>query len=81
MKVAIGRFEVSIYLIGSFKSFKPLEITFESSTMALTNLPTYGVAVGVTALAVGVKDEDRYYLPTYIDRFKERTHGFQIHIA
>jgi hypothetical protein len=33
---------------------------FELSTMALTNLTTFGVAVGDTALAVEVEVKDRY---------------------
>ena len=45
-------------LIDSSKSFKPLMIRFESSTMALTNLTTFGVAVGDTVLAVEVEVED-----------------------
>ena len=53
-KVPIGRFEVPINLIDSSKSFKPLKIRFESSTMALTNLTTFGVTVGSTILAVEV---------------------------
>jgi len=58
-KVPIGRFEVPINLIDSFKSFKSLKVRFESSTMALTNLTTFGVAVGATVLAVKVEVEDR----------------------
>jgi hypothetical protein len=43
-------------LIDSSKSFKPLMIRFESSTMALTNLANFGVAVESTVLAVKVED-------------------------
>ena len=50
-------------LIDSSKSFKSLKTRFESSTMALTNLTTFGVAVGATVLAVKVKVEYRYKLP------------------
>jgi hypothetical protein len=46
-------------LIDSYKSFKPLKIWFESSTMALTNLTTFGVGVGATVLSVKVEVEDR----------------------
>jgi hypothetical protein len=46
-------------LINSSKSFKPLKIRFESRTMALTNLTTFGVAVGATVLSVEVEVEDR----------------------
>jgi hypothetical protein len=58
-KVPIGRFEVPMSLIDSYKSFKPLKIRFESRTMALTNLTTFGVAVGATELVVEVEVEDR----------------------
>ena len=40
-KVPIGRFEVLMNLIDSFKSFKPLKIRFESSTVDLTNLKLF----------------------------------------
>ena len=49
---------VPINLIDSSKSFKPLKIRFESSTMALTNFTTFGVAVD-TVLAVEVEVKDR----------------------
>ena len=55
----MGRFEVPINLIGSPKSFKFLKIRFESSTMALTNLTTFGVGVGATVLPVEVEVEYR----------------------
>ena len=42
-------------LIDSYKWFEPLKITFESSTMVLKNLTTFGVAVGATVLAVEVE--------------------------
>ena len=45
--------------VDSPKPFKSFEIRFESSTMALTNLTTFGVAVGATVLAVDAKVEDR----------------------
>jgi hypothetical protein len=45
-------------LIDSSKSFKPLEIRFESSTVALANLTIFRVAVGATLLAVEVEDDD-----------------------
>jgi hypothetical protein len=60
MTVPIGQFEVPMSLIDSPKSFKPLKITFESSSMALTNLTNFGVAVGATVLAVEAEVEDRY---------------------
>ena len=40
------------------KSFKLLKIRFESSTMVLTNVTTFGVAVGATVLVVAVEVED-----------------------
>ena len=43
-------------LVDSFKSFKSLKIRFEPSTVALTNLTTFEVAVGDTVLAVEVED-------------------------
>jgi hypothetical protein len=42
------------------KAFKWLKIRFESSTMVLTNVTTFGVAVGATVFAVAVEVEDRY---------------------
>jgi hypothetical protein len=45
-------------LIDSSKPLKPLKIRFKSSTMALTNSTTFGVAVGATALAFEVEFED-----------------------
>jgi hypothetical protein len=44
--VPIGQFEVPMNLIDSPKSFESLKIGFELSTVALTNLKTFGVAVG-----------------------------------
>jgi hypothetical protein len=41
-------------LMDSPKSFKPLNIRFKSSAMALINLTTFGVAVGATVLMVEV---------------------------
>ena len=46
-------------LIDWSKSIKPHGIKFESRTMALTNLATFGVAVGATVLVVKVKVYDR----------------------
>ena len=46
-------------LINSCKSFTPLKIRFESSTIALTNFTTFGVAVWATVLEVEVEVEDR----------------------
>ena len=57
MTVPIGRFEVSIDRIDSPKPFKSLKIRFESSTMVLTNVTTFGVAVGATVLSV--EDEEK----------------------
>jgi hypothetical protein len=47
-------------LIGSFKPFKSLKMMFESRRMDLTNLATFGVAVGDTLLAVEFEVENRY---------------------
>ena len=46
--------------IGTPKAFNWLQIRFESSTMVLTNVTTFGVAVGATVLAVEVEDEVGY---------------------
>ena len=46
--------------IGTPKAFKWLKIRFESSTMVLTNVTTFGVAFGATVTAVEVEDEDGY---------------------
>jgi hypothetical protein len=54
MTVPIGRFEVSMNLIDLPKSLKFLKIRFESSTVALINLTTFGVAVGATVFVVEV---------------------------
>ena len=42
------------------KPFKLLKIRFESSTMVLTNVTTFGVTVGATVLVVEVEDTDGY---------------------
>jgi|AntAceMinimDraft_1070359.scaffolds.fasta_scaffold256268_1 hypothetical protein len=46
--------------IDSSKSFKLLKIWFESSTVALTIVATFGAAVRATALAVEVEVKDRH---------------------
>jgi hypothetical protein len=60
MTVPIGRFEVSKNLKNSRKSFKSLKIGFELSTVALTNLTTFGVAFWDNVLAVEDEVEDQY---------------------
>ena len=45
-------------IINTAKAFKWLKIWFESSTMVLTNVTTFGVAVGATVLTVEVEVED-----------------------
>ena len=42
------------------KALKWLKIRFESSTMVLTNVTTFGVAVGATVYTVAVEVEDLY---------------------
>ena len=59
-KVLIGRCEVLMNLMNSPKSFKLFKIRIESSTMALNNLTTFGVAVGATVLKVKVEVKDRF---------------------
>ena len=46
--------------IGTPKTLKWLKIRFESSTVVLTNVTTFGMAVGATVLAVKVEDEVGY---------------------
>ena len=46
--------------IGTPKTCKWFKIRFESSTTMLTNVTTFGVAVGATVLAVKLEFEDRY---------------------
>jgi hypothetical protein len=67
--VPIGRFEVPINLIiHSPKSFKFLKIWFESSTVALTNLTAFGVAVGLLYLRLNLNLKiDTNYLNIYIE--------------
>ena len=45
-------------IINTAKAFKWLKIRFQSSTMVLTNVTTFGVAVGATVLSIKVEDED-----------------------
>jgi hypothetical protein len=52
--------------IDSSKSFKSLKNRFESSSVALINMTTFGVAVGATVLSVKVEIEDRYQLHKYL---------------
>ena len=47
-------------LIGTPKAFKWLKIRFESSTMVLINVTTFGVVVGAAVMAVVVEDKDGY---------------------
>ena len=44
--------------IGTPIAFKSFEIRFESSKMVLTNVTTFGMAVGATELAVEIKVEE-----------------------
>jgi hypothetical protein len=59
-KASIGRFGVPRNLIDSPKSLKSFKIRSGSSTVALTNLATFGVAVEATILEVEVEVENRY---------------------
>jgi len=52
-------------LIDTAKAFKTLKITFESRTMVLTDVTTFGVAVGATVLTVEVEVEYRYQRQKY----------------
>ena len=44
--------------IGTPKAFTWLKIRFESSTMVLTNVTTFGMTVGATVLTVAVEVKD-----------------------
>jgi hypothetical protein len=68
-------------IIDSPKSFKSLKIRFELSTVALTNLTIFGVAVGATALDVEAAVKDRYQSHKYLNSVVAHVNGFQIHIA
>jgi len=59
-KALIGQLEVQINQIGPPNSFISPKVKFESSTMALTNLTTFGVTAGDTVLAVEIEVECRY---------------------
>ena len=48
------------------RAFKWLKIRFESSAMVFTNVTTFGVAVGATAMAVEVEDESGYQQQNYL---------------
>ena len=61
----MGRFGSLMDLIDTAKAFKTLKITFESRTMVLTDVTTFGVAVGDTVLTVEVEVEDRYQRQKY----------------
>ena len=52
-------------LIDTAKAFKTLKIRFESRTMVLTDVTTFGVAVGATVLTVEVEVEDGYQRQKY----------------
>jgi hypothetical protein len=64
MTVPIERFEVSMNLIDPPKPLKLLKIRFESSSMALTNFTTFGVAVGATVLKFKIGSN---YLNMYVE--------------
>ena len=61
----MGRFGSLMDLIDTAKAFKTLKIRFESRTMVLTDVTTFGVAVGATVLTVEVEVEDRYQRQKY----------------
>ena len=58
------------------KAFKWLKIRFESSTMVLTNVSTFGVAVGAPVLVVEVEDEVGYQRHKYFYRVIAHVQGF-----
>ena len=80
-KGAFDRFGGLMDPIDTPKLFKWLKIRFESSTTVLTNETTFGVAVGVTVLAVGVEDEVGYQRQKYFYWVVAHVHGFQVHVT
>jgi hypothetical protein len=58
--VIIGLIEVPTDPIDTSNALKSLKIRFESSTVVLKNVPTFGVAVEATVVAVEVEVLDRY---------------------
>ena len=54
-----------------------LKIGFESSTMVLTNVTTFGVALGTTVLAVKVEEVDGLKRQRYQYCVVALAHGFQ----
>jgi hypothetical protein len=67
-------------LIDTLKAFTSLKVMLESSTLVLTNVTTFGVAVGATVFEVEVEDENGYQQQQYFYRVVAQVQGFQIYI-
>ena len=67
--------------IVTLKAFKWLKIRFESSTALLTNVTTFGVAVGATVLKVEVENKDGYQRQTYFYGVVAHVRGVQNNIT
>ena len=61
-----GWFEVYMKHIDTTKPSGGLKIRFQSSTMVLSKVTTFGVAVGATVFAVAVEIEDRPQRQKYL---------------
>ena len=59
-KYIYGLFEIPMDPIGPPIALESLLIRFESNTMVLTNVATFGVVVGATVYSFEVTVEDRY---------------------
>ena len=58
---------------GTPKAIRWLKMRFETSTMVITNVTTFGVAVGVAVLAVDVEDQNRFDDKMFIIYCKARS--------
>jgi hypothetical protein len=67
-------------LIDTLKAFTSLKVMLESSTLVLTNVTTFGVAVGATVFEVEVEDGNGYQQQQYFYRVVAQVQGFQIYI-
>ena len=79
-KGLIDRFGDLMDPIDTPKAFKRLKKNLWLNTMVLTNMTTFGVAVGATVLEVEVEVEDGYQRQKYFYWVVAHVQGFQIHI-
>jgi hypothetical protein len=75
-----GWFRVYMNHIDTTKPSGGLRIRFKSSTMVLSKVTTFGVAVGTTVFAVEVEVEDRPQRQQYVYSVVTLVQGFQFHI-